>query len=88
MPKQGTIRPAPGVAPSSKTSKKSEAGAVLKKKMLKNDEQSRNVYENKQNCDNKSYENSDINVEVTGILQKLAGWKGNLGTNCSKKPGT
>ena len=49
------------------------------KKMLKRYERSRYVYENKENRDIMPAEKSDIDVEMTWILQKMTGlW----GTNC------
>jgi hypothetical protein len=44
------------------------------KKMLLYDEKSRNVYENKQNRNKTPDEVSDIYVEMTRILQKIAGF--------------
>jgi hypothetical protein len=44
--------------------------------MLIYDEESRNVYENKQNHDKMPHEMSDIYVEIARILQRIAGWEG------------
>ena len=45
---------------------------MLQKKMLKEYEQSRYVYENKQISDKMPYEKSDIYVEPAQVLQKTA----------------
>ena len=42
----------------------------LRKKMLKNDDQSQYVYENKRNMDTMPDEKSDIYVDLTRVLQK------------------
>ncbi len=55
---------------------KSQTGRSQGKKMLIYDEQSRYVYENKQNYDIKSDEMSDIYGKVTRILQKIPGFEG------------
>ena len=51
------------------------------KKMLVYDVRSWNVYENKQNYDTLSHEKSDICVELTRILQKIVGLKGQFGVS-------
>ena len=58
-------------------------GDWLKKKMLVYDVRSRNVYENKQNHDKLSHKKSDIYVELTRILQKIVGLKGQFGASGS-----
>ena len=79
----GRLQPPPNVAtpPRLKQTKKSYTGAGLQKKMLINNVRSRNVYENKQNYDTLSHEKSDIYVEVTRILQKIAGCEGQFGAS-------
>jgi len=56
-------------------------GDCLQKKMLIYDERSRNLYENKQNHDKMPDEMSDIYVEMTRILQRIAGWEGQFAVN-------
>jgi hypothetical protein len=51
------------------------------KKMLIYDDRSRNVYENKQNHDKLIHKESDIYVEMTWILQKIAGLEGQFAAN-------
>jgi hypothetical protein len=49
--------------------------------MLIYDDRSRNVYENKQNHDKLIHKESDIYVEMTWILQKIAGLEGQFAAN-------
>jgi hypothetical protein len=58
-------------------------GDPFTKKMLLSDVGSRNVYENKQDMDKMPDEKSDIYVEVTRILQKIADSDGQVVLNPS-----
>ncbi len=48
------------------------------KKDVKNDERSRNVYENTRNNDKLSWQMSDIRVQLRPFLQKIAVFKGHF----------
>jgi hypothetical protein len=51
------------------------------KEILLNCDRSRNVYENKQNDDKMSPRNADISAEVKRVLQKIAGFEGQICRN-------